>query len=352
MKKRLSPVFWLSTGLLVGLLLGALMPAAYSLLTAYDYQQVVGLAGETAVTRGELAERALFRHGTKILDEDVRRVAIIKEAARRDNITVSEAEVDKRIVEYKLLLTQYGDLAELVGSGLAFEVLPDWLLRDEFRTALYAEKLMGIRLSEKEQAEKMDNMYTVHMDSFKKPAMANLTMIVCTDEHEAGNLYKRLKAGEDATALSARYSAYQPIRDIQGKMGWVAQTQMNQQLAAAIFGARRGKGLKAKEFTDVIEYEWVVDQDVRDPANKITEPNYVIFYLNDDIVPAKMVPKKDVLPVLEMLVRLNEISVRQDKWLNKLEQRIPWQRVENLTDPLGKPAPIKRPAGAADIKLQ
>ncbi|MHB0938705.1 MAG: peptidylprolyl isomerase [Armatimonadota bacterium] len=344
MKKHISPVFWTTTGLLVGLLVGTLITAAFSYRPQYDYNQVVATAGETPVTRGELAEHLLFKHGTKMLDDDIRRSAFIKEAARAAGITVTDADVDKRIADYKQLIEQYAELPELMGSKLQMDALPAWLLQDQFRVELLAEKLMHVDFTPKEMAEKVDEIYTQRMDSFRKPALADLTLIVCTDENEAWKLHKRLKSGEDAETLSGKYSTFEAIRKIKGRLGWVPRSQMNVALAKAVFDTRRGAGLRPKEFTDVIEYEWPIDFQMVNGKAQVTrtEVNYVILYVNGT-APMKMTPKKDVLPVLEMLVRTTETSnrLKQRDWFTKAEKTIQWKRVRVLADPLAKPEVIQ-----------
>lgn len=348
MKKRLSPVFWITTGLLIGLLFGTLITAAFSYRPQYDYDQMVATAGDTPITRGELAERLLFKYGTKVLDSDLKPDAIIREAARRAGITVSDAELDKRIADYKQLLEQYADLAELVGSKMQVDAIPDWLLHDQFRTELYAERLMRIDFPPDVMANKMDDMYKINMQKFMKPAMANLTLIVCKDNNQAWKLFNRLRSGEDPAVLSERFSAYDAIKNIKGQLGWVPKSEMNPDLASAVFDARKGQGLRPKEYTDVIDYKWLVRYDT-DPKKCLYETNYIILYVNR-IVPPKTTPKNEVLPVLDMLVRTTETAnalTQKDKdgkdWFARAAETIPWKRVPLIADPLGKPTLIKEP---------
>ena len=354
MKKTVSPVLWTTTGLLVGLLVGTLITSAFSYRPQYDYNQVVGTAGETPVTRGELAEHLLFKYGTRMLDDDLRRSSYIKEAARRAGFTVTDAEVEKRIADYKSLVQQYADLPELVGSKLQMDALPAWLLQDQFRVELLAEKLMRIDFTPQEMEKKVDEMYRNRMESFRKPALADLTLIVCTDENQAWQLHKRLKSGEDAEVLSARHSAFDAIKKIKGRLGWVPRSQMNPDLARAVFDPRKGAGLKPGEFTDVIAYEWPVDFKMVDGQAKVsqTDTNYVILYVNGT-APMKMTPKKEVLPILEMLVRTTETANRLKEknkitgkdWFTRAEDTIPWKRVRILADPLAKPEVIEESTG-------
>jgi len=351
-KRHLSPVFWTTTGLLVGLMLGTLISVAFSYKPQFSYDQVVALAGETPITRGELAETTLFRYGTQVLEDEMKRGALIKEAARRAGIAVSDAEVDKRIDDYKQLLQQYADLPELVGSKLQLDALPDWLLHDQFNVELCAEKLMKVDFTREELDKKMSEMYTQKMEQFLKPALANLTLIVCRDENDAWQLNKRLGDGEDAGKLSQMYSAYDAIKNIKGEIGWVPRSQMSPELATAIFDVRNGKGLNPKEFTDPIPYKWPIDFKYVNgqPVPNRYETNYVVLYVNG-VSPAKKTPKSDVLPVLEFLVRTTETANRlttKDKvtgkdWFATANEMITWKRVPLLADPLGKPAVIQQP---------
>jgi parvulin-like peptidyl-prolyl isomerase len=347
-----SPVFWTTTGLLVGLMLGTLINSALSYRPQYNYDQVVATAGETTVTRGVLAETALFRYGTRVLEDELKRSAMVKEAARRAGITVADAEVEKRIADYKSLLQQYADLPELMGSKLQLAALPDWLLRDQFLVQLYAEKLLRVEFTEKEMEKKTSEMYTGKMEQFIKPPLANLTLIVVKDENEAWKLHRRLRDGEDARVLSAKYSAYDAIKKISGEIGWVPRSQMSPELARAIFDVRNGAGLRAKEFTDVIPYKWPIDFKIVEgkPVPNRTETNYVILYVHGT-EPGKKTPKSEVQPVLEFLVRTTETANRlseKDKvtgkdWFENAKETITWKRVPLLADPLGRPEVIPEP---------
>jgi len=349
-KRHLSPIFWTTTGLLVGLMLGTLITAAFSYRPQYNYDQVVATAGETPITRGELAETALFRYGTRVLEDEMRRNAMVKEAARRAGITVPDAEVEQRIADYKSLLRQYADLPELVGSKLQLDALPDWLLRDQFLVQLYAEKLLKIEFTQKELNEKMSDMYNQKMEQFIKPPLANLTLIVCRDEQKAWQLHQRLRDGEDPREISALESAYDAIRNVKGEIGWVPRSQMSPELARAIFDVRNGAGLRPKEFTDPIPYKWptafkmVNENGTFVPKVTATETNYVLLYVHG-VEPAKQTPKSALLPVLEFLVRTTETAnsltakdkVTNKDWFENAKETITWKRVPLLADPLGKP---------------
>ena len=67
-----------------------------------------------------------------------------------------------------------------------------------------------------------------------------------------------------------------------------------------------------------------------------------------DIVPAKVVPRQEVLPVLDMLVRLNKVSIAESQVdaktgqtrYNTLKASIPWSRVQDITDPAAQPIAV------------
>ncbi|HEY3415346.1 MAG TPA: hypothetical protein VGM23_00555, partial [Armatimonadota bacterium] len=94
--KRLHSLLLICTGLLVGLLGGAMITAVYSQQAKYDYNQVIARAGDTLVTRGQLAEALIGKVGGKALDADLRETATVAEMARRANVVITQDEMEKR----------------------------------------------------------------------------------------------------------------------------------------------------------------------------------------------------------------------------------------------------------------
>ncbi|HOF90120.1 MAG TPA: hypothetical protein PLZ36_18750, partial [Armatimonadota bacterium] len=334
--KRRTPFFWLATGLGVGLLGGLLLSTAFSAMPEIDYGQVLAMAGETPLTRKELAERTLFKYGSRELDDELRRELIYKEAARRAGIVVADAEVEKRLNDYKLLMAQYADLPAMMGVTFDADALPRWLLADQFRTTLCAEKVYNVSVT---QAD-IDKMYgdRLFMNGFTKPAMAKLTMCIARNKNDATVMWNRLRAGEEPGKVSAQSSYVESIRKVRGDLGLVARDAMSPDVAAAIFDVRGGKGLKPGEFTPVLTYNNPRTDAATGRMYNVTD--YIVMYVHD-IVPAKVVPKQEVLPVLDMLVRLNKVALAETERVppltgktrfRLLEEQIPFKRVRDVSN--------------------
>ena len=138
---RSISLFLAGDGPAVGLLGGTLVTLGFSAMPTINYEQIIAKsAGETTLTRSALAERALFKYGSRELDEELHRELVYKEAARRAGIVVTDEEVSKRIDDYRLLLKQYADLPALMGTKYNFDALPRWMLEDQFHTTLCADE--------------------------------------------------------------------------------------------------------------------------------------------------------------------------------------------------------------------
>lgn len=316
--KRLYPLLLVATGLFVGFLCGALVTTARTDQAKFTYDQVIGQAGDTPITRGELAELAIYRHGSKILDQDLRKHAIVYEAARRAGVTATSDEVDQRIAEYQSLLQNYVELADLLGTKKAFDAIPRRILEDQFRTALLAEKLMKISVNNTD----VQNTYIDNLKRFYRPPMAKLVLTVTNTEAAATRAYRRLKDGEDPRKVSTEISTDEAIAKMKGDLNWVSRSAMSYDVYTAIFDANDGKGLRPKDCTPVIKYK-----------NENGKIDYMVFYV-EDTRSSHQVELKEARTAVEFLARYQKLANQEPVWFAEQEKAIEWKRVSNLLEPV------------------
>ena len=331
MKRRIYSALWLAAGIGIGLLSGAAITTAYSDQARPNYDQVVGQVGETTITRGQLAERAIALVGAKVLDGELKHQAYVTEAARRAGIVVTDAEVDQRLDEYHKLLIQYKELADLLGSESAFNATPRGVLETQFRTVLYAEKLLKVKITDAD----VQDCFISKLNRFYHPPMVKLTLIATNNEADARRAWNRLKDGEDPNFLSETYSAPDDLKKSKGELGWVPRSAMNPQVADAIFGAHDGKGLKPKECTEIIPYQ-----------NETTHgTDYLIFYIQDYQAAAeKKLDDPEVHAAVTLVTRVFKTAEMEDKWYEGKNDgaiyQTEWKRVKDLLDPAAVPVTV------------
>jgi hypothetical protein len=322
--KRLPSFLLLASGILIGLLCGAVITTAYSDQVKFTYDQVVGQAGETQITRGQLAEKALAKKsvrtslGMELLTGEMQDRALVAEAARRAGVTVTADEINARIAE----------LAQFAENGLAKSQLDAYRRPEQVelvRSTLLAEKMMHITVSEEEARE----YYMRHPSLFIVPAMAKLVVINTTNRNKALQAKTQLEQGKDAQALSQLYSTDKSLRDAKGYVGWVLRSNMGPQVSDAIYGTNDQPALKAGEWTDVL----TIQSPNPDPAaatSTITE--YVIFYVTD--IQNNVVKKFDeVHDAVMFYCHLDKYYAQAPAWFKEQAQKIPWQQVKDLDDP-------------------
>jgi len=341
MKRRVFPIIYLVAGLGVGFLCGAVITVAHGDLLKFNYDQVVGQVGETTITRSQLAERAIAVSGAKILDSEMKHRAYVLEAARQAGIMVNTEEIDQRIGEYRKLLMQYKELADLLGSESAFNMTPHWILEDQFRTAMSAEKMLKVKVSDAD----VSHCFVSTLNRFYRPPMVKLILIATNTEVDARRAWNRLRDGEKPGDLAEIYSTADELKKSRGDIGWVPRSKMSDQVADAIFGAHDGKGLKPKEFTEVINYSH------DDQATGKTTTEYLIFYV-DGYQPEveRQLNDPGVREAVTLVQRVLTTAKLEDEWYRKQERAMEWKRVKDLLDPQAVPVRAGTPAAGAGSK--
>lgn len=323
--KQVKSVMLLAVGLLVGFFTGALVTGGYSAVTSFNYSQPVCQVGETTITRGQLAEATILQSGMSVLEKDMKYRAYVEEVARINKITVTPEEVKLRVEEYKNLVGQFDQLADILGSKSILDSIPQELLDEETRFTMLAEKVMKVSISEAEMTE----WYVNNPKIFFRPRMVKLTAIITKNYAEAKSACNRLEKHDPldtAQMISVELSNDENLKKVKGDVGWwTKETMQIQTFSDAIFNARNGQGLKAGQYTTPLSYT--------DKTTGISD--FRVFYveeIKDEWVPAIA----EIKPALRFLTRMDKIRAAQPKWLEDKQKMLPWMRVTNLRDPNGK----------------
>jgi parvulin-like peptidyl-prolyl isomerase len=323
--KKLRIVVYVTAGIIAGLVGGIMLSAALADDVKYDYNQVVARIGNTTITRGQLAERAISRFGVNLLDGEFANEVLIRELAKRKNITVTADEVNERIDEYKFLTKQYKEFVELLGGQSNNDEVARYQLEDRFRASLLAEKVLDVKVT----TEDVNKMSFTCAGQLMRPNMVKLNLIACTDEMKANEAMQRLKKGEDSVALSKLYSVPEIAKNGGELKDWFTEDTMLPEVADEVFGSNRSKPLKIKGFTKIIK--------IGDPQTNTKQ--YLIFTVTD-FKPSYTPSPADVMPVAKFLARADKLARMWPAWYKEqmANPEIKWERIDVFSDPA---APLK-----------
>lgn len=326
--KRTQLLITLLAGVFVGFLCGAALTAAHSDPPKFDGDQIVAQAGETKVTRGALAQYALSQLGNKLLDGQVRDMALVDEGARRAGVTVTADEVEQRIKESF-------QFAEDAMARKRLEAVPHWILAEQMRPVILLEKMLKITVSPNE----VENYFATNSGVFFKPATVRLTCIATLEKADAERALKRLKDGEDPGKVSEQLSSDDELQKRKGDVGWFGRNSMSPQVAEAVFEGNDGNPLKPKQFTGIL------NNIVSDPKSDGTTVQYLIFYVTD-YAPSVQPKLDDVRPAALFYARAQKLSARAPGWFLEHLKDVEWKRIKDAGDPQSELVTV--PLSAAD----
>ena len=323
----------LGVGMAVGLLCGAMLTIVYCDQPRFNYDQVVAKIGDTTITRGQLAERAINHLGLQLFDAELVNDALVQEVARRNGVTVTPAEVDDSLDDFMFLIKQYREFAQKLGVNGPIDAVARQQLRDRFRTQLLAEKLMGVTVSN----EDITAMSLKCAGSLRQPEMVKLVLIACDDPMKAKAALNRLNQKDDPRKLSELYSVKE-VGAKHGELGWFTEEKMSQNVADAIFGSEHSKPLQRGEHTKIIDFT--------DPTTK--QDQWLIFYV-DDYHPLYMPGPDEVKPIAKYLARSENLAKVWPDWIKKQteDKTLVWSHIKDLSNPdaplVDYPIPISTP---------
>lgn len=177
-------------------------------------QTPVVQVGSKTITWGDVAQRAAEKFGAQVVDELVAE-SLIDQAAAAKGITVTDAEIDKRIEEMKANIPAGTTLEEaLKASGVT-----KLMLKHNVKTTISVEKVLAIKVT----PEEAKTYFETNKKQFDQPARAKMSAIVVSDEPAAQAAYARLKKGESFGAVSAEVSKYDELKSSHGQIGWITK---------------------------------------------------------------------------------------------------------------------------------
>lgn len=203
---------------------------------AASQEPLVTVNGEP-ITREALTHRLidLSTLGVSELEQMVNEVLLFQ-AAKKQGISVSDAEIDARIAEIKQKL----NTDELFGRYLAGQEVTAEGLGQKLRVKILVEKFLGDKAQVTD--EDVKQAYEGNKASFESPETVTLRMILTKTKERADEAMKRLDAGENFAELAKQLSDNAYMAETGGLLPRpLSRSNLSPALADAAFATEIGK---------------------------------------------------------------------------------------------------------------
>lgn len=197
-------------------------------VTRSNNNEVVARVNGEVITRNDLYEAMLMQTGQDTLDNLISK-KIIEQEAEKQNIQVSDAEVEKEIKE---LADYYGGQDAFEQTMASYNTSMDDVKKDVVLN-VQLEKLMGSKITITD--EEIQKYFEANTDSFATPEQVKVSHILVDSEEKAQQVKQQLAAGQDFAELAKKYSTDTASKDLGGDLGMVSKGEMVEEFEKAAF---------------------------------------------------------------------------------------------------------------------
>jgi len=145
--------------------------------------------------------------------QDLITETIVLQQVRAQNITVTDAEIDKSLGDFKAQVGGEDGYQNFMRTQHRTEAS----IRHGLKIKLILTKLLADQL--KVTDEQLHQVYTANTSQFFRPARAQMSHILLGDAASAQQVVAKLKAGEDFATLAKQVSQDKRTADIGGQLG-------------------------------------------------------------------------------------------------------------------------------------
>jgi foldase protein PrsA len=220
-------------------LLVAILMAALAIAPA-SAQEVLRVVNGESITKDALVHRLLdlSTAGMSQLEEMVNETLLFQ-AAKKQGITASDAEVDARVAE----IQKHYNTEDLFGTYLADQGVTKEGLRHKLRVKILVEKMLGDKV--KVTDDEVRKAYDDNKVTFQAPETATLRIILTKSKERADEAMKRLDAGENFADVAKAISENAETAQQGGYLGRVTRERLSDPgLAEAVFATEVGRYTK------------------------------------------------------------------------------------------------------------
>ena len=202
-----------------------------------DRSQPAAVINGEPITFERLDTELENRYGKQALDELITST-VIEQEARARKVTASEAEVDAELAKVRKQTEARGeDLEQALASQLQITLAQ---FRDQLRTRLLVEKLLGSKLDATEQ--ELKTYYEANQPQFATPQEFKLQRVVTDDQPQAAAAAKELRANAKIGTVVQKRGSKQDARAQQnGETGFVQVQTLSPEVAQAVGALAKGQ---------------------------------------------------------------------------------------------------------------
>lgn len=224
---------------------------------------------------------------------------IVDQAAKKANVTVTQAEIDERLKE---MVDQYGSQENLDQALMQYGMTMD-NLKENLMINLKITKLINPEVTDKE----ISDTFEQYKEAFNTPEQVRTSEILVQTEDEAKEVIKELEGGKDFAELAKSKSLDTATKDNGGDTDFYAQGQKDEAIEAVAFKLAK--------------------DEVSSPVK--TDNGYVVIKLTDrkEAHTATLDEKKDEIKKNLVAQKVNE---KQGAWLTEQTEKM---KVENILYP-------------------
>ena len=228
-RRNMTPVWMvISAVLLIGLVFVTLKPPLDK------GKEVVASVNGTDITRDKLYDAMLEAGGTNTMNSLIM-FEVVDQEAKKEKITVSEADIDKEIDNIK---KSYGS-DEGFNQMLTQYNLTIEALRKEMVPQVQLTKLLTPKVNVTDQEVK--DFYEANKASMSTPEQVRASHILVKTKEEADAIVKELKGGADFAALAKEKSTDTGSKESGGDLNFFGKGQMVPEFEEAAFKMQVGE---------------------------------------------------------------------------------------------------------------
>lgn len=201
---------------------------------ATNKAEAVATVNGVEITKDRLYEELAANGGEQALTNLINQELVNQEAAK-NNITITDADVDAEIETYK---TQFGSEEALNQALEQYGMTMDDLLK-QVEMELKLTKLLEPQINVTD--EQVKETFETYKDSFNTPEQVRTSVILVATEEEAKDIVKQLKEGADFAELAKSKSLDTATKDQGGDTDFFARGEMEEAVEEAAFKLAKGE---------------------------------------------------------------------------------------------------------------
>lgn len=196
--------------------------------------KVVAKVNGISITESELNKLLVQQGGANALETLIQQ-SIIKQEAEKQNIQVSDADIDKELSALKDSLgSEEAFNQALETNGVTLDALKENVI-----TNIEIKRILEARSPISDEA--IQQYYDANKASLAEPEQVKASHILVSTEELANEIKAKLAAGEDFAELAKQYSTDEKSKESGGELGYFKKGDIVQEFADVAFSLEVGK---------------------------------------------------------------------------------------------------------------